>query len=1120
MLAQLHQRPALSQSQSGEKAQPSNRIPTNRSKPPKPPPKPVSTSVKTESTNDLVVNLMSYVPVYVQESALLSCSSSISEKLNESSPCSSATSTLTKNFIEKTIEIEEENNNPEIVCENIERILISKETIVDDDDDGLEEIVDDPNEQHVDLPPQQPNILDMPDASFKVPSDQSELEDDDEEEDDDKTFEYTDDDLDEALEDLPVDPVTPTNSTATFSTSDYVNENPYMLMTPRKSNLSQSESNIYLQSTMHEKDDSTYVEMTTMGLATSVLADDYSSNYELVSFGSTAGGALSKSHHKRTESEPVYMELSQFKHSPANKHVEKLDKFQHNSGKGTIRKSALKSKIVEIKKRTKKGHNLPDIVKPSQNVDSDSSDADDESTFTKKQPRSRFSLSDTFRPASYYLGASRPLTECPDSSDSEIVSPPPIPSTPPPLEELKTEEIFSSENYDTVKRRSVEKPGLTLSYDQLPKIHSSSSSLNSIKKDAALKTSRLSLPDHFAKHQKLQIKPDEDTDYGFITNPARNSESSYSYHTDNSSIASSDYDLYNKVKLQSPSFHSAHHPSGSTAEPDSESIEFRSRSESLSYEQQMKRRPLSEDSLSEIESMGDRFEQSIDHADLDVYLNKLQNSDLYLYQNTDPSWINDTSKIIVSHPIIKPPDVFRGDNDAYYGNINFHNDNKEVLDVQFLVGETVNIETRPDSALSTTNGTYYDSLEEKHIVVPAPATFSPSTLKEKNLSIHDAQCESADRVSFGKGTVSAHSRTNSNLSDSVPYYYADLSKGSVSLNTNEMIPVIGDCSTPKLNNQRDVGSLKRNKGISHIQNPITKQNLVGAMELQNESKERMIESKSLFGSAEKNASKEVVSGYASNKLYGIKPTNLNSSEFRRDQMNDSVGELQWEEDAIWRESLRRVSHRHARSLDALDRLDVSEKIVTPDQPVGRLSNEGRFGPLPPLPTEELTTQTLRRKKPRRSEPPLALVRLPPDEHDVYVQLAAQSDVYERLKEGNIPNSRKSIEINRDLIRQWDSMSSGLMKSGPGGQGGRPSIGGGINNVVCAAFGGKMVDSGSNSGLGGERKGSGVGGNASSGVGVVSGAAVSSAGDHQTSGSRTSSKLATKPTSSVNPYHVV
>lgn len=1065
---------------------------------------------------------MTYVPVYVQESALLSCSSSISEKLNENSPCSSANSTLTKRFPAKTVELDESNLIPEIELHKSEGTFVLRESTVDGDDD-LDAIVDDPNEQDVDMPPDEPVVLDIPDAPWKIPSDQSDLDEDDDEEDDDKTFEYTDDDLDEALEELPVDPVTPTNQAITFNESNDVNENPYMLMTPRKSVLSQSESNIYLQSMMHEKDDSTYVEMTTMGLATSVLADDYSSNYELVSFGSSPGGAtggVSTSHHKRTESEPVYMELSQFKKSPANKHVEKLDKIQHNGAKGTIRKSALKTKIVDIKKRTKKGHNLPDIVKPSQNVvalNSDSSDADDESTFTKKEPRSRFSLSDTFRPASYYLGASRPLAECPDSSDSEIVSPPPIPLTPPPMDELKTEEIFSSENYDTVKRRSVDKQSLTLSYDQLPKIHSSSSSLNSIKKDAALKTSRLSLPDHFAKQQKLQIKPDGDTDYGFITNPARNSESSYSYHTDNSSIASSDYDLYNKVKLQSPSFHASNNPSGSTADPDNESIEFRSRSESLSYEQQMKRRPLSEDSVSEIESMGDRFEQSIDHADLDVYLNKLQNSDLYLYQNTDPAWINDTSKIISSHPIIKPPDVFRSDNDAYYGNINFHNDNKEVIDVQFLVGDTVNPAARPDSALSTTNGTYYDSLEEKHVVFPAPATFSPSSLKEKNLTLHDAQCESADRVSFDKATLSSHSRTNSNLSDTVPYYYADLAKGSSPLHANEISPK-SDCSTPKLNNQRDVGSLKRNKGISHIQNPITKQNLLGAMELQNESKERMIESKSLFGSAEKNASKEMIIGYASNKLYGVKPTNLDGTGFRRDEMNESIGELQWEEDAIWRESLRRVSHRHARSLDALDRLDVSEKSVACDQPAVRLSNEGRFGPLPPLPTEELTTQTLRRKKPRRSEPPLALLRSPPDEHDVYVQLAAQSDVYERLKEGNTPNSRKSIEINRDLIRQWDSMSSGLMRSGPGGLGGRGSGAGG-NGVVCAAFGGKIVDAGSSGGGVGGKNGSG--GNGGSGVGVVSGPAVSSVGDHQqASGSRTSAKLTTKPISSVHPYHVV
>ncbi|XP_046665170.1 uncharacterized protein LOC124357421 isoform X2 [Homalodisca vitripennis] len=99
---------------------------------------------------------------------------------------------------------------------------------------------------------------------------------------------------------------------------------------------------------------------------------------------------------------------------------------------------------------------LPDILNPSLNgnqkqssIKSDSSDADDEASKdldSLDAPRHpRFSLSDTFRPASYYLGASigeRTLigmtAEHPDSSDSDLVSPPPIPTSPPPLDDLET----------------------------------------------------------------------------------------------------------------------------------------------------------------------------------------------------------------------------------------------------------------------------------------------------------------------------------------------------------------------------------------------------------------------------------------------------------------------------------------------------------------------------------------------------------------------------------------------------------------------------------------------------------------------------------------------------------
>lgn len=816
------------------------------------------------------------MPVYAQDSILFIGSdkqkSVTTVALNESFSSTSTSSTLNKSnssdiggskiALNSTDTIDSWNDKQEKALQANEPNYQAEmqECAGNDNCDQYEESVDAVNE-----------------AVIEVTEDDSANSTNDDDDDDDKTFEYTDDDLEEALQSEPEyredDPKTPINQTdASFGDCG---EGHYMPMTPMKSILSLSESNIF-QSTMGESHESPYVEMTTIGLSTSVLADDYKSTYELITFNSN---------HKRTESEPVYMELSQFKQntSPtmvsANKTIEKVI----NNGKSTIKKSSLKKCTVDTKKRQKKLNNLPDILKPSQTavvLNSDSSDADDESSkdvdSMAHRSRSRFSLSDTFRPASYYLGATRPLAECPDSSDSEIVSPPPIPTSTPPLEELKTEEIFSSENYDTVKRRSVDKSILNLSYDQIPKIHSSSSSLNSIKKEG-LKTSRLSLPDHFAKQQlKAHKKTDgNDQDYGFLSpyraepQTKRTSESSFSYNTDNSSIASSDYDLYNKVKMQSPSFCSSAVYSSNTSSPlnryqhndsETDSIEIRP-SGGSDYERQMKRRPISEDSLSEIESLGEKFDEQFSNADLDVYLNKLQTNDLYLYQNTgDSNWMNESK--LANIPFIKPPEVFRNENDdSYYGNNSFHqNDNilKEQQqdaprnpieeDGSFRVGEMLNASmVRPCSSQSTTNGTYYDSLEEKHAPSVNQIPSTSSSLKERNLSLHDAQCESDDlRATFSVvsssdqqtvcAAMSAHSRTNSNLSDqSVPYYYADIvaksqsSHSSAASSSLDISPKSGHSQNgsqlhPQLNNLREVG-LKRT-GISHIQNPINRRSFI------------------------------------------------------------------------------------------------------------------------------------------------------------------------------------------------------------------------------------------------------------------------------------------------------
>lgn len=121
---------------------------------------------------------------------------------------------------------------------------------------------------------------------------------------------------------------------------------------------------------------------------------------------------------------------------------------------------------MELNQKNPFGADLPDVLPQDQpNVDnkSDSSDADDEaskdmdSLDTPNHPR--FSLSDSFRPASYYLGVSQTTQETQDSSDSELVSPPPIPTTPPPIND---EDERTCHEYENVQHT---RDGSAASYD-------------------------------------------------------------------------------------------------------------------------------------------------------------------------------------------------------------------------------------------------------------------------------------------------------------------------------------------------------------------------------------------------------------------------------------------------------------------------------------------------------------------------------------------------------------------------------------------------------------------------------------------------------------------------------
>jgi len=240
---------------------------------------------------------------------------------------------------------------------------------------------------------------------------------DDEEDESTACEEYTDDDIDEALaqddEDEAVfeeadsqelreeremqqiyvnEPITPTDQ--------QFDESHYLPMTPKKVELGQPGvlTLVCTHESYAEEEENHYVEMTK-----GIQDEDCRSNYEIMCLASTSSSAFKETN----KTEPVYMELAGVKAPPAPPSNEEA---HCSSGRSTLKKGK-KSGSETLKKKTKKrqGKDMPDILKPTKSaLASDSSDADDESSrqqleAKKLRSRSRFSLSDTFRPASYYL---------------------------------------------------------------------------------------------------------------------------------------------------------------------------------------------------------------------------------------------------------------------------------------------------------------------------------------------------------------------------------------------------------------------------------------------------------------------------------------------------------------------------------------------------------------------------------------------------------------------------------------------------------------------------------------------------------------------------------------------
>ncbi|XP_066589573.1 uncharacterized protein [Prorops nasuta] len=642
---------------------------------------------------------------------------------------------------------------------------------------------------------------------------------------------------------------------------DGVAEEHYLPMIPRKAILDPDDDEKQSPNMMEnlfanlDHEENSYVEMAQNGLVQSLLGlNDGSGIDQMEEFS-----GLDTTHYEfvcvsNNKMEPVYMEVSQLseKNEARMSPSQKLD----SPGETVLPRSE-----------------LPDILSA---LKSDSSDADDESSKdleTIDAPRHpRFSLSDTFRPASYYLGTSRTMiAELHDSSDSELVSPPPIPNSPPPLEDLE-----SLETQESLEIKKVS--------PQVAVMKDDSSSRNS---------------------PKSWNKPTGQVE-------THRPPSRFSDATISSSFRDS------RISLESAS--------------GSDSAELRNPDEEARH-RQMKRRPVSNDvcevldSLDELESLGSRFDGT--SVDLDQYLEQLQardafNVDLYtkdlsynsiygfnenmmvvdklqkttcqdlsrninLASNLDQPFHYDTrskTNSASSLPSMRVSDIppshqhsqsFTGD--VHYENVSSfsplrgspaarsdgepNRDESSRIHRSSLGGPLVASHSRDSSystascvASITTSMTYQRPASQQSIPIHSPSgsvssgnantlgTMSPYHDHSRSASQDSMRyslpanhrspsSQNSSQYTSSTSTVKLNPH-QSYLNDSnpqpsqtesgAPYYYSDLQAG---MNTTDAqnIRLIGHTSRlPQLNNQRDdANALNKRNDIGRIMNPISRQ---------------------------------------------------------------------------------------------------------------------------------------------------------------------------------------------------------------------------------------------------------------------------------------------------------
>ncbi|XP_026761567.2 uncharacterized protein LOC113520434 isoform X2 [Galleria mellonella] len=863
--------------------------------------------------------------------------------------------------------------------------------------------------------------------------------------------------------------------------------------------------------------------------------------------------------------EPVYMELSS---------------VTSNEGETEDCKQTTKSSFDTVSNfADTKDHTLKRAVKCdkiSKRSDcSDTTDDEGSKDISLDTPFNRLSISDTFRPASYYLRGSRSMLVRKDSSDSEILPPPPIPDTTPPCEDLSDEalskyildkldksdisqdnsilKMLTSENQKMNKNKNVS----LMIYGSRTSIHDTLTRGEKIRNSrASLNTDRMKVNDTSSKLLSHSILE-------HYNSSSIETDSLQSYNADRgSSRLSLESDISSKFEII-PSNLSSEVASLNESES---AIDLRHSSRYQDIEMMLKRRPLSDDSIFELVGSNEPVSnnESTGIVDLDRYLEHLQHkpsenslstnensqSNISLSQNNSTykdNILRASNLSIITHARSSSTPVGHSSKTNTFDNTISTQRRKvdEYLISCYAGSQSSGITKSPLSYYSK------DYVEEELLTKNLNNDVLADKIKEfenQKLALKSENETNTSLISTG-----FHSR-DSSTEHSAPYYYSDLS-------SQEHINILPTSHYLKntnlhrrLNNQRRRGPLHKKNEISHIHNPIRNNQIltyersydlaasarsVSVEFLSAADKDPEIDMKNIYESSDGRNSK-IPESMSLMSVLGCKRNSGNHSNTEtsspdsnvgnRNGLNTSTsikvstasmsshcsgtssntvyydaeaetsayenitcqGEKHWDEDALWRDNLRRVSHRHARSMDDLDTVPTETSLL--GQISGDLSGMNsikrvRKNVLNKISRNvtyvncDIQSQVLRR---RDKNPNFHSTCFEEDEkvddNDVYVSLAENTEntlehsdegIYEQLSiEARSQNSgienvcdirknKKRFEIDREKLRQWDLMSSGLMKRATGGVQGA-GAGMGVGDAICNTDTG--TDSASNEGI--------------------------------------------------------